>query len=283
MQSFRPYRRPIEARILVSTIQWKKKIVVNTNQNSTHMCTPMRVPPEHQHDWDEMAAVDPMWAVLTYAEKKGSWSEDEFFLHGETEIAGLMRTLQSLEYPKRFEMALDFGCGVGRLTRALVPRFHRVHGIDVSEVMIKEARLFTPSASFLVNHTTRLPFPDNSFDLVYSRIVLQHLPSRTMIREYVGEFLRVVRRGGIAVFQFPTHISLLHRVQPRRRLYSLLRRVGVSPMRLWQANLTPMRMIAIPEQKIDDLVAAAKCVTLRIDRQRTEENHRSSTYYVAKT
>jgi SAM-dependent methyltransferase len=243
----------------------------------------MSVLARQRRDWDELAGVDAMWAVLTYSEKKGCWSEEEFFAHGEEEIAVLMKTLESLGYPKKHETALDFGCGVGRLTRAMTRRFSRVFGIDISATMIEAARRYTPSAAFAVNESTLLPFPDKTFDLVYTRIVLQHLPSKDLILDYTSELLRVIKEGGIAVFQFPTKISFLHRIQPRRRVYSALRKLGVSPSKLFKANLTPMRMVAISEKEMDTVVANANCQLVHVVRNMTEERHQSSTYYVART
>jgi SAM-dependent methyltransferase len=45
-------------------------------------------------------------------------------------------------------------------------------------------------------------FPDNSFDLVYSNIVLQHMEPRYS-ESYIGEFIRVLKPGGMTYFQLP--------------------------------------------------------------------------------
>lgn len=45
-------------------------------------------------------------------------------------------------------------------------------------------------------------FADASFELVHSRITLQHLPRRH-IRSYLREFARILRPGGLIVFQLP--------------------------------------------------------------------------------
>ena len=83
-------------------------------------------------------------------------------------------------------MVLDFGCGVGRLTRVFAQHFERVIGVDISDGMVAKAKklhaLF-PNCQFLVNQYEDLRiFPDNYFDMVYSGFVLQHIPSKRLIR-----------------------------------------------------------------------------------------------------
>ena len=60
---------------------------------------------------------------------------------------------------------------------------------------------------FVVNDRPDLSlFGDASFDLVYSNIVLQHMPPE-LARAYLAEFFRVVREGGFVVFQIPSHLT----------------------------------------------------------------------------
>src|ERR1035437_10543308 len=69
---------------------------------------------KHHRDWEDMAALDPMWAVLSEPERRnGGWSPDEFFSTGANETARLRGKLLDLGLPDRFESALDFGCGLG--------------------------------------------------------------------------------------------------------------------------------------------------------------------------
>ena len=54
----------------------------------------------HRHDWEELAAYDPLWAVLTRPGKRGGrWDRDEFFATGETEIAGVVVAADQLGLP----------------------------------------------------------------------------------------------------------------------------------------------------------------------------------------
>jgi SAM-dependent methyltransferase len=220
-----------------------------------------------QCDWEELAAIDAKWSVLTDAGKRNAWDDTEFFATGEQEIGELLRILRRLGYPKTLENALDFGCGVGRLTRALSQTFRNTWGIDISSRMLDQAKANAPRAMFALNNSGRLSFPDGTFDLIYTARVLQHLPHPDFIAGYIREFLRLVGSRGIAVFHVPTYIGPLHRIQPRRRLYNSLRACGMSPGQLLSLNLTPMRVIALPEDRILEIVHHSGCRLVYIDPQ----------------
>src|ERR1700730_2677152 len=90
--------------------------------------------------WEDMGDLDPYWAILTEpGTKHGNWDLDKFFETGNDEISGLTSEAERLGLPKQHDWALDFGCGVGRLTRALAPLFQNVVGIDISESMLRRA------------------------------------------------------------------------------------------------------------------------------------------------
>ena len=82
-----------------------------------------------------------MWAVLSQADKRGGrWRRDEFLATGQVEVDVQLATLAPSGFPHRRDLALDFGCGAGRLSRALARHFDRVIGVDVSASMIATAR-----------------------------------------------------------------------------------------------------------------------------------------------
>jgi SAM-dependent methyltransferase len=214
----------------------------------------------HRQDWERLAEVDAMWAVLTAPGRKGGrWDAVEFLATGEAEIGDVLAAAERLGRPARTESALDFGCGVGRLTRALGKRFGHALGLDISAGMIEQAQRLNadvPACQFRVNDAPDLgQLQSDSFDLVYSSIVLQHLPSPADIERYVGEFLRVVRPDGLVVFGIPSRIPFPWSLQPRRRVYALLRRLGVSERwMLRKTPLTPMRMTQMPEADVRRLL-----------------------------
>ena len=120
-----------------------------------------------------------------------------------------------------------------------------------------------PTCEFVINAAEDLAqFEVGAFDFVYSSIVLQHLPSRRDIERYVSEFLRVTKPEGLAVFGIPAHVAFPYSLQPRRRLYGLLRRLGVpEDWMLRRTSLTPMRMTVVTETAVRSLVegAAPRC------------------------
>ena len=207
-------------------------------------------------DWDDLALVDPFWAVLAADDKRGGgWEPTEFFATGEADIEELLATAAQLGRPTRHERALDFGCGVGRLTRALARRFDEAVGIDVSERMLEHARRLnadTPNVTFASSDEP----PPEPFDLVVANLVLQHLPSKALARVYIGRLIKATRPDGLLVFQLPTKLPLARRLQPRRRLYKPLRtRVGAE--RLHAAGLHPVRLLALPEADVRATVDVA--------------------------
>jgi SAM-dependent methyltransferase len=227
----------------------------------------------HKRDWDELAAEDPLWAVLTDPSRRGGgWDVDEFLRTGEAEIAGLLARGRELGLPSVFDRALDFGCGAGRLTRALAAHFRECVGVDISDGMVAAARRINADCegcTFVVNEAEDLRrFPDRSFDLVSSSLVLQHLPGRRLIGGYLAEFVRLLTPGGAAVFQLPASLGLVHRAQAGRRLYGALRAVGVpGSVLLRRTPLTPMRMLAAPESWVEETVTAAGGTIVAVDRE----------------
>jgi ubiquinone/menaquinone biosynthesis C-methylase UbiE len=248
---------------------------------------------DHQaQDWNELAELDPHWAILTAPGKRfGGWDSDEFFATGTAEANAFMGRVEELGLPQARGRALDFGCGLGRMTRALAGHFDDCIGIDISEEMVRGARAANAdvtNVTFEVNEATDLRrFEDASFDLVYSMIVLQHVPDREAIESYVREFCRVMRPGGLAVFQLPTHIPAIFRLQWRRKLYLGLRRLGVSAPTLYRRlHLLPIAMSYIPEADMVRLVQSQGARMVTIDQQRAvglmNTGLTSSTYYVTR-
>lgn len=163
---------------------------------------------EAAKDWNAFTKRDSMWAILTDPHKRGRrWNAHEFFATGVTEIEDLMRYLHSLGVSVSNRRALDFGCGIGRLTQALTRHFGEVHGVDVASSMIGLANQHNqwPEKCFYhVNESGSLSiFESNTFDLIYSNLVLQHIEPRDS-KVYLREFVRVLAPGGIAVFQLPS-------------------------------------------------------------------------------
>ena len=159
--------------------------------------------------WDRHARRDPLWAILSEAKKRdGKWEASQFFESGVEEIRSLLFELDSLGIDVGRRAALDFGCGVGRLTQALAPHFERVVGVDISASMHQLAtgvNRFPASVSYVCNQAANLAvFEANCFDFIVSSIVLQHVDPVIAV-SYIRECCRVLTPGGLAVFQLPSH------------------------------------------------------------------------------
>jgi len=104
---------------------------------------------------------------------------------------------------------LDAGCGTGGFLRFLLEecRFSTAAGVDIGSAAIALARRRVPEADLRVAPLRALPFTDESFDLVVTNDVLQHVPE-----EDVAASLRELRRV------LATEGSLLVRTNGSRRL-----------------------------------------------------------------
>jgi len=100
---------------------------------------------------------------------------------------------------------LDIGCGTGTL--AITASRHvgaagAVTGIDASPAMIaranRKARKAAVCATFQVAVAEALPFPDRRFDVVFSTLMLHHLPRKTR-QACAKEIERVLKVGGRVV------------------------------------------------------------------------------------
>lgn len=159
-------------------------------------------------NWDEFGTSNPLWAILTDPIKKGNrWNPDEFFRTGQDEIDQVMRYVEVLGIDLKRGKALDFGCGAGRLTQALIAHFDQAYGVDIAPSMIQLANQynrFGERCKYIVNKAPDLSiFEDDSFDFIYSNIVLQHMKQKYS-KKYIVEFLRILSPHGLLIFQQPS-------------------------------------------------------------------------------
>ena len=108
---------------------------------------------------------------------------------------------------------LDVGCNWGRWTVAATRAGYRATGVDSKEKAVAAAQRVAGQlgieADYVVGDARHLPFPDDSFDLVFSYSVLQHL-SKGDAGLAVAEIGRVLRRGGTAWIEMPNARGLLN-------------------------------------------------------------------------
>jgi 2-polyprenyl-3-methyl-5-hydroxy-6-metoxy-1,4-benzoquinol methylase len=217
-------------------------------------------------DWDALAKRDALWAILTDDSKTGGgWDVAEFFETGEMEMSTVTGYLGDVDcVPDAAGAALDFGCGVGRLTQAMARRFAACVGVDISEEMIGKAEVLNqyPHCDYVTSVTERLPFADESFAFVYSNIVLQHVP-RKLALGYLREFVRVLEPGGVLVFGVQDSFvakDMAARVERARDVLRLRTRLKAAMGR----RDGDMRMHLLSEAEVREAVEPARIVDVRL-------------------
>jgi SAM-dependent methyltransferase len=95
---------------------------------------------------------------------------------------------------RRFERALDVGCGEGRFCRLLKSKHIPAVGIDPTEKLIAHARTLDPGGDYQIAKAEALPFRSASFDLVVSYLTLIDIAD---FRLALSEMSRVLIPGGI--------------------------------------------------------------------------------------
>ena len=216
--------------------------------------------------WEGHAKRDALGAILTDDRKVGGkWDLAEFMATGEREIATVIGHLNSIGHgPDMSGRALDFGCGVGRLTQALARRFHSCVGVDISQEMIRQAESLSqyPNCRYVANPARKLPFEDASFSFLYSNIVLQHVPRR-LATNYLREFVRLLAPQGILVFGVQDSFAapnLSSRMVRLRHVVHLRSRIRV----VLKRGSGEMQMHCLPEHIIRDALQPAKIVDIQL-------------------
>lgn len=131
-------------------------------------------------------------------------AQKEFWASGERDVQELM-TFAGLS--RVDGLGVDFGCGLGRLTRALIPYTSRQIGIDISTEMVEQAGLLHrdwPTLTFRAIEGVDWPIESGSVSLVISTLVFNHLSTTDLMEHSLREIGRVLTTGGHAVFGIQT-------------------------------------------------------------------------------
>ena len=94
---------------------------------------------------------------------------------------------------------LDLCCGSGQTTQFLVQKSSQVTGLDASPVAIERAKKIVPSANYVEGLAEKIPFPEQTFDLVHSSVALHEMETK-QLEEIFREVYRVLKPGGIFAF-----------------------------------------------------------------------------------
>ena len=146
-----------------------------------------------RNDGNVVANPRDYWQVTAHAERyeRGRFGDPWSRLYRFAEERAIRRALRPLPRSGR---VLDVACGTGRVTRLLVREgFAGVVGSDVSNAMLAVAKRQLPNVEFFQGDATRLPFDDDSFDLVTCIGLLMHLDAATRVA-VLRELARISRR-----------------------------------------------------------------------------------------
>ncbi|MEZ4749934.1 MAG: class I SAM-dependent methyltransferase [Bdellovibrionota bacterium] len=221
--------------------------------------------------WEKNARLDPMWAILAQPSKEnGGWDPEAFFEPGRRSLDSALERVGVNFVGAPFDRALDFGCGMGRISQALAARGREVHGVDISEEMVRLARehnQFPANCSYHHNPTTDLSlFQSETFDFVYCVIVLQHMPPALM-KGYLKEFLRVLSRQGQILVQIPAErndTTWLHRCKDWLRPLLPID-VADSLRTKKQAGVPILEMYGMPQAQVKECVERNGGKILRVE------------------
>ncbi|MFW5913353.1 MAG: methyltransferase domain-containing protein [Candidatus Hadarchaeota archaeon] len=109
-------------------------------------------------------------------------------------LGNLVKLIETDGSEKR---ALDVGCGTGNILGKLLPMFDETIGFDLSLDMLERAgRKWgdREDLELISGRASRLPFSEDSFDLVSAYSVFHHLPD---LSDPISEISRVLKCGGI--------------------------------------------------------------------------------------
>lgn len=218
-------------------------------------------------EWGRHGREDPYYAVLTDEQYRAlnidADARARFFASGAEEVADTLATLRRVLRPDFTpRRALDFGCGVGRLTLPLARACGEVVGVDISEAMLDEARR-NAAAEGVTNAEFVLSDPDltrvrGPLDFVHAFIVFQHVPPALGFRVLDAMLARLAPDGAGML-----HFTYARRASRGRRTVHAMRR-ALPPVN-WAVNvvqgrrpLAPMMpMFAYPLDRVLERLAEA--------------------------
>ena len=205
-----------------------------------------------QAHWTQLGQQRPHWSADNrdeFAPENIAANLPLFEASGEGDVATLLAMLARHGLsPERLPHLVDFGCGVGRMTRPLARVFRHVTGCDVSAPHLALARMATGAG---VNFAL-VGVPDFGmtapFDIWFSTLTLQHNPP-PVITMILRRMFSLLAPGGVAVFQLPTD----------RVGY------GFDPASYLAAPDGPaMEIHVLPQSVVFALAAEAGCVALEV-------------------
>ena len=178
---------------------------------------------QNSSNHNEQNIKDDLKSVLffkVYEEYKNLWgNEDEKYLWEQVNIwidddnnlDGVISFLES-RFDLRGKRILDFGCGWGTDLIFCLKKCYDAFGVDISWEKAKFHTLRVQRRNypkfwierFILSQGENLPFKSESFDLVYSNQVIEHVKDP---EKCISEIFRVLKKGGILYIRAPDYKS----------------------------------------------------------------------------
>jgi SAM-dependent methyltransferase len=163
---------------------------------------------EMRENWDVRAR--GQWRRSVWAEAGDS--EESFRASGERDYRRYVgKFLSSVQVDHAKLVALEIGCGGGRISEFIARDFRGLLALDVSREMLKIARNRVPADNvvWLCNDGMSLnAIGDNSVDFIFSLGVFQQIPDAATVAGYIEEAGRSLKPRGWFVFQVMNHPHL---------------------------------------------------------------------------
>jgi len=152
-------------------------------------------------DWDSLNE----FTELTDEEKRlAFWETISWYDKNAPEYTDAIKNIVSMNQVKDFidripanGRILDAGCGGGRDCGVFENMGFRPVGLDLSQGMITAARKDHPEIDFIRSNFIKIPFPDNTFDGLWSHASIHHLGDLDSVKMSLREFNRVLKKGSI--------------------------------------------------------------------------------------
>lgn len=128
----------------------------------------------------------------TFNQQAPTYDKDIRGQHARTLYPVLLKKLSNISY----HSALDLGCGTGEMIRLILEqdRNKKLTGIDLSEKMLEVAKeKLKDKATFILGDSEQLPFPENTFDVVFCNDSFHHYPAPEKV---LAEIQRVLKHKG---------------------------------------------------------------------------------------
>lgn len=158
-------------------------------------------------EWEAIARENPLFAVMSVPdflnEGPDGFSEaslEAFFRKGEDIFETHVRPcLARLEAGAERPFLVEYGCGMGRILKAVLASGYDCAGIDISPTMLKHCRNFLGDRVplYQLDADNRCGIPDGAADIVYSYAVFQHIQKLSVYERALEEVARIVAPGGV--------------------------------------------------------------------------------------